>query len=44
MNYNETDSSIIIFGGGGEDKKRFNTVNKLDWKTKEWTEYTPLQN
>jgi hypothetical protein len=26
--------SIIIFGGGGSSKKRFNTLNILDWNTK----------
>jgi hypothetical protein len=31
----------MVFGGGGTNKKRFNTLNILDWKTKEWSLISP---
>jgi hypothetical protein len=27
-----------MFGGGGANKTRFNTIHMLDWSTKFWTE------
>ena len=30
---------MLVFGGGGPNKRRFNKISLLDWKTKEWTEY-----
>jgi len=41
MNYDPDTERIVIFGGGGPNKQRFNTVNILDWKTKVWTELSP---
>jgi hypothetical protein len=29
-----------MFGGGGANKTRFNTIHMLDWNTKIWTETT----
>lgn len=33
--------SFIVFGGGGPNKKRFNSLSVLDWSSKEWTELEP---
>jgi hypothetical protein len=41
MHYDRDNDRIILFGGGGVNKKRFNTINLLDWKTKEWLEISP---
>ena len=30
-----------MFGGGGSNKTRYNTINVLDWDSKVWTEITP---
>lgn len=32
-------NQLLVFGGGGPNKRRFNKISLLDWKTKEWTEY-----
>jgi hypothetical protein len=34
----------VVFGGGGPNKKRFNSVNILDWTSKEWIEIEPKEN
>jgi hypothetical protein len=34
MNYDAENNRVIVFGGGGANKKRFNSINILDWKTK----------
>lgn len=44
MNYDRENNRVIVFGGGGANKKRFNTLNILDWKTKEWIEVNPSDN
>ena len=44
MNYDQDSDRIVIFGGGGPNKQRFNTVNILDWKTKIWSEINPKEN
>jgi hypothetical protein len=36
MSYDSENDRIIIFGGGGPNKKRFNTINVLNWMSKEW--------
>lgn len=36
MNYDAVNEQIVIFGGGGPNKQRFNSINVLDWKTKKW--------
>ena len=41
MNYDSVNNKIVIFGGGGANKQRFNAVSVLDWQTKEWTEIVP---
>ncbi len=37
LNYDYVNHRLVLFGGGGENKKRFNEINLLDWETKEWT-------
>ncbi len=44
INYDRPNNKIIVFGGGGPNKVRYNSINILDWKTKEWTEITPKLN
>ena len=41
LNYDPINNKIIMFGGGGSNKTRFNSINLLDWNTKVWTEITP---
>lgn len=42
LNYDHINNRIIVFGGGGPNRKRFNSINVLDWETKEWTEILPI--
>lgn len=44
MNYDSERRRIIIFGGGGPNKKRFNSIHVLDWNTKVWKEIQPKEN
>ena len=44
MCYDDVNNRIILFGGGAPNKKRFNSIHLLDWKTKEWTEVVAKQN
>lgn len=44
INYDRPNNKIIVFGGGGPNKVRYNSINILDWKTKQWTEITPKLN
>lgn len=41
MSYDVKSNRIVVFGGGGPNKKRFNTINILNWATKEWIEIQP---
>jgi hypothetical protein len=41
MHYDKDNDRLILFGGGGPNKQRFNTISLLDWKTKEWMEISP---
>lgn len=41
MSYDKENNRIIVFGGGGPNKRRFNTINILDWTKKEWLEIQP---
>ena len=41
MHYLPQTHSVILFGGGGPNKKRFNTVYSLDVATKTWRELIP---
>ena len=44
MSYDKGNNRIIVFGGGGANKKRYNSINILDWATKEWMEILPKPN
>lgn len=44
MSYDRNNNRVIVFGGGGANKRRFNTISILDWKTKEWMEINPKPN
>jgi len=37
MHYDSINKRIILFGGGGPNKQRFNVVCVLDWETKIWS-------
>lgn len=41
LSYDAKNNRIIMFGGGGSNKTRYNTINILDWDSKVWTEITP---
>ena len=41
FHYDSKNNRIIMFGGGGSNKTRFNTIHLLDWNTKIWTEIAP---
>jgi len=34
MNYDTENDQILIFGGGGANKQRFNSISVLNWKSK----------
>ena len=36
INYDHKSNQVVVFGGGGPSKQRFNSVSVLDWSTKEW--------
>lgn len=38
MNYDKQNNRVVLFGGGGANKRRFNTIHILDWVSKEWSE------
>lgn len=37
MSYDVNTNQIVVFGGGGPMKARFNTVWVLDWSVKIWS-------
>lgn len=41
LTYDQVNNRVIMFGGGGSNKTRYNTIHLLDWSTKEWTEIVP---
>lgn len=44
MNYDPLNNQLVLFGGGGPNKQRFNCVSVLDWATKNWVEIPPKEN
>lgn len=34
---------VVLFGGGGQNKLRYNDVHVMDWDTKEWRELRPKE-
>ena len=41
LNYDHLNHRLVLFGGGGQGKKRFNSVFALNWITKKWVELEP---
>jgi hypothetical protein len=41
LHYNSQADQIILYGGGSNNKTRYNSVCILDWQTKQWTQYLP---
>ena len=41
IHYDSVNDSIVLFGGGSNNKTRYNSVSVLNWKTKVWTNYLP---
>jgi hypothetical protein len=39
--YDAQSDSVILFGGGGPNKARFNALSVLNWSTKEWSTIEP---
>ena len=35
--YDEHSDSVFILGGGGNNKRRFNSISVLNWTTKVWS-------
>ena len=44
LSYDSINNRVIMFGGGGANKARYNSINILDWNTKVWTEIAPKGN
>lgn len=44
VHFDQKSNSVVLFGGGGPNKRRFNTVSKLNWATKEWSLIEPVSN
>lgn len=38
FHYDVKNNKIVMFGGGGANKTRFNSIHVLDWATKIWSE------
>jgi hypothetical protein len=38
MHFDHVTNQLLIFGGGGPNKRRFSKVSLLNWKSKEWSE------
>jgi uncharacterized SAM-binding protein YcdF (DUF218 family) len=36
INYDPQNNQVVVFGGGGPNKQRFNYISLLDWNTKNW--------
>ncbi len=44
INYDPLSNQVVVFGGGGPNKQRFNAVSVLNWETKVWREIVPKEN
>lgn len=44
LNYDCANDRLVLFGGGGSNKQRFNTISLLDLSTMEWMEIPAAQN
>lgn len=36
MHFDRLHNNIVLFGGGGQNKLRYNDIHILDWESKEW--------
>ena len=41
--YDPVNEQLLLFGGGGPNKQRFNTVSTLDLNTLHWFEIPPCE-
>jgi hypothetical protein len=44
LNYDSVNNQLILFGGGGPNKQRFNSISVFDLKTEHWVEFPPFEN
>ena len=44
MNYDGDQGLLVVFGGGGAGKQRFNCISVLDWRSKTWIEMAAKEN
>jgi hypothetical protein len=44
LNYDAVNHQLILFGGGGPNKQRFNSISVLDLKSLSWVEFQPFEN
>jgi hypothetical protein len=42
--YDPINEQLLLFGGGGPNKQRFNSVSTLDLNTLNWFEIQPIEN
>ncbi|MCB0369686.1 MAG: hypothetical protein KDD45_09650 [Bdellovibrionales bacterium] len=42
MCYDDVNNQLLLFGGGGTNKQRFNTVSSLDLVSMNWIEIEPF--
>ena len=43
LNHDPVNNQLLLFGGGGPNKQRYNTVSSLDLSTMNWIEIAPFQ-
>lgn len=43
LNHDSVNNQLLLFGGGGPNKQRFNTVSSLDLATMNWIEIAPFE-
>jgi hypothetical protein len=43
IHYDSKNNRVVLFGGGGHNKLRYNDVFVLDWQTKAWSLLVPAQ-
>lgn len=41
LHYDSQNNQLVLFGGGGSNKVRFNAIHLLNWATKVWVEIMP---
>lgn len=43
LHYDAVTERLVLFGGGGPNKFRYNDVRVMDWASKEWKVVLPAQ-